>query len=240
MKIVRTGDKQEMGMELNKKEIEDLIKKLVLQSNNYGLANKTNTESLKEKEDLLMIPVGISNRHVHLCREDVDILFGIGYEITSLKELSQKGYYAAKETVTIAGPKGAINKVRLLGPLRDNTQIELLSSDRFTLGLELPVRESGVQELSPTITLIGPRGTVINNMGGMIAWRHIHMNMKDAEVLDLKDGEFVKVQTQGEREVIFANVKVRLGEAFKTELHLDSDEANAVGLRNGEKVKIIL
>ena len=126
MKIVRTGDKQEMGMELNKKEIEDLIKKLVLQSNNYGLANKTNTESLKEKEDLLMIPVGISNRHVHLCREDVDILFGIGYEITSLKELSQKGYYAAKETVTIAGPKGAINKVRLLGPLRDNTQIELL------------------------------------------------------------------------------------------------------------------
>ena len=108
------------------------------------------------------------------------------------------------------------------------------------MGLELPVRESGVQELSPTITLIGPRGTVINNMGGMIAWRHIHMNMKDAEVLDLKDGEFVKVQTQGEREVIFANVKVRLGEAFKTELHLDSDEANAVGLRNGEKVKIIL
>lgn len=229
-----------MEIELNKKELDDLIKKIVLQSKDSGFIKDMRFEPDVDKERYLLIPVGISNRHVHLCREDVDILFGKGYNITPLKELSQKGYYAAKETVTIAGPKGAINKVRLLGPLRDNTQIELLSSDRFVLGIELPVRESGSQGLSPTLTIVGPKGAVINNMGGMIAWRHIHMNTKDALILGLKDGDFVKVQTLGDREVIFSNVKVRLGEKFETELHLDSDEANAVDIRNGEKVKIIL
>jgi|LGVE01.1.fsa_nt_gb putative phosphotransacetylase len=199
-----------------------------------------NDHSEKMKKDLLNIPIGVSNRHVHLCQKDMDILFGEGSELTIYRELSQKGYFAAKETVTLAGPKGALNKVRLLGPLRNNTQIELLASDRFALGIEPPVRESGTQALAPTITLVGPKGTVINHMGGMVAWRHIHMNAQEAKLLDLNDGDYIKVKTQGEREIIFSNVKVRIGEAFRTELHLDSDEANAAGIKNGENVKIIL
>ncbi len=191
------------------------------------------------REDLLTIPVGVSNRHVHLCREDMDILFGKGSEMTELKELSQKGFYAAKETVTVAGPKGSISKVRLLGPLRSNTQIELLASDRYTLGILPPVKESGTQSISPSITLVGPKGTIVNCMGGMVAARHIHMKTEEAAILGLRDGDYVKVRTLGERELVFSKVKIRTG-PFNTELHLDSDEANAAGISTGDKVRIVL
>ena len=124
-------------------------------------------------KDLLCIPVGVSNRHVHLCRKDADVLFGSGYELTCYRELSQKGFFAAEETVVVAGPRGAISKVRLLGPLRDQTQIELLVSDRNILGIQMPVRDSGVLGESPLLTIIGPNGTVLNNTGAMAAWRHM-------------------------------------------------------------------
>lgn len=224
-------------MSMNQQEMEKMeavISEILKQQ-----VEKTGEQKEGGRKDLLTIPVGVSNRHVHLCREDMDILFGKGSEMTILKELSQKGFYAAKETVTVAGPKGAIAKVRLLGPLREHTQIELLASDRYALGILPPVKESGIQSASPSITLVGPKGTVVNCMGGMVAARHIHMKTEEAEILGLKDGDYVKVRTCGERDLVFSKVKIRTG-PFDTELHLDSDEANAAGLNNGDQVKIVL
>lgn len=220
----------------NRNEVEAVVN-LVLSK--LDTVIKAPAECTPVRENLLTIPVGVSNRHVHLCREDMDILFGKGSEMTVFKELSQKGFYAAKETVTIAGPRGAISNVRLLGPLREHTQIELLASDRYQLGILPPIKESGIQSVSPSITIIGPKGTVVNCMGGMVAARHIHMLTDEANILGLRDGDYVKVRTIGEREITFSKVKIRVG-PFNTELHLDSDEANASGLKNGDKVRIIL
>lgn len=225
-----------MATDIDNPDLKKVIQEIV---SNILQDHQNNQFSRNINDDLLRIPVGVSNRHVHLCRKDMDVLFGEGSELTEDRELTQKGYFAAKETVTVVGPKGAINKVRLLGPLRSDTQIEVLASDRFTLGIEPPVRESGSPTVAPTITIVGPKGTVINNMGGMVAWRHIHMNAYEAKLLGFKDGDYVKVQTQGDREIIFSNVKIRIGEAFRTELHLDSDEANAASIKNGDLLKII-
>ena len=217
----------------NGAELETMIREMVEK------AMKTQDTPVR-REDLLTIPVGVSNRHVHLCRADMDILFGKGYEMQPMKELSQKGFYAARETVVIAGPKGAISGVRLLGPLRSHTQVELLASDTRKLGIKADIRDSGSLAESPLITIIGPKGTVLNNSGTMIAWRHIHMNTAEAKLMDIKDGDYVKVQAVGDRGGIFDRVKIRLGEKMNTELHLDVDEANAANLKNGDLVKIIL
>jgi len=206
-------------------DLEAMVRKIVEEKINGGL---------------LMIPVGVSNRHVHLCRKDMDILFGEGYEMQPMKELSQKGFYSAKETVVVAGPKGAIPGVRLLGPMREHTQVELLASDKWILGLAPDIRESGTLADSPLLTIVGSKGTVLNNSGVMIAWRHIHMNSAEARLLGVNDGSYVKVQAVGNRAVIFDHVKVRLGDSFNTELHLDVDEANAAGVGNGDLVKILL
>lgn len=194
----------------------------------------------QQKNDFLSIPVGVSNRHVHVCREDLDILFGTGYELSPWRELSQKGYYAAKETVVVAGPQGALPGVRLLGPLRPATQIELLLSDAKTLGIKIPIRDSGTIARSEGVTIIGPQGIVVNNTGVMAAWRHIHMNTAEALALGLQEGDAVQVKTKGDRALILANVKIRLGENFITELHVDVDEAFAAQLKNGDKAEILI
>jgi putative phosphotransacetylase len=213
-------------------DIEPLIRRIIEEKCNLQMPTAI-------RNDLLTIPVGVSNRHVHLCRADMDILFGEGSEMQPLKELTQKGFYAAKETVVVAGSKGAISGVRLLGPLRAHTQVELLLSDSRKLGISPDIRESGTLEDSPQLTIVGPKGTVLNSYGILVAWRHIHMNTAEARVLGLHDGDYVKVQTLGVREIIFEKVKIRLGE-FNTELHLDLDEANGAGVNNGDKVKIIV
>ena len=207
---------------------------------NEALKKQGEVEPRFNREDLLCIPVGVSNRHVHLCRKDVDVLFGPGYELTLYRELSQKGFFAAMETVVVAGPKGAIPKVRLLGPLRKDTQVELLISDINTLGLNMPVRDSGVLGESPLLTIIGPKGTVLNNTGVMAAWRHIHMQTQEASALGLKEGDLVKVESIGERGLVFSNVRVRLGDEISTEFHIDIDEANAACLKTDDMVRIIV
>jgi putative phosphotransacetylase len=194
---------------------------------------------IEGKEKRSVIPVGVSNRHIHLNQEDMDVLFGKGSEITFYKPLSQKGYFAAKETVVVAGAKGEIKKVRILGPLRKHTQVELLRSDERVLGTKLENRHSGQLNETEPVTIIGPCGTVVNSTGVMVALRHIHMDYADAALFGLKDGDTVKVRTQGKRSLEFDNVLIRLG-AFETELHLDTDEANAANLRNGDKATIIL
>jgi len=191
-------------------------------------------------EKLTLIRAGISNRHVHLTESDVSTLFGKGYVLKHWKDLSQAGYYAYEETVTLVGPKDVIRNVRILGPCRNNTQVELQLSDQYTLGVKLQLRDSGVLGTSPCLTIVGPVGAITNCTGTMAALRHIHMNTAEANILGLKDWDTVSVETMGERAVIFKNVKIRLGKDFITEIHLDLDEANAANIKNGDKVRIIL
>ncbi len=185
------------------------------------------------------IPVGVSNRHVHLSQEDLDILFGQGYKLTSMKDLSQPGQYACRETVTVCGPKGAIEKIRILGPVRKKTQVEILAADCFKLGTGSEPKLSGDLTGTPGITLVGPKGTVQTKEGLIIALRHIHMSPADAMKFGVHDGQTVSIQTEGIRGGVFHNVSVRVTEASSLECHLDTEEANAMGLGGSSSVTIV-
>lgn len=182
------------------------------------------------------ITVGISARHVHLTREDVDTLFGKGYQLTKFKDLSQPGQFACEEMVTVVGPKGVIEKVRILGPERKESQVELSISDCFKLGIKAPLRDSGDLSGSAPITLVGPAGSVTLKEGAIIAARHIHMSTADAEKYGLEDKDRIYVRAKGPRGIIFGDVLVRVSDSFHSEMHVDTDEGNAVGLRNGDTV----
>ena len=186
------------------------------------------------------IPVGISNRHIHLSKEHVETLFGAGYELTPCKELSQPGQYACKELLTIVGPSlRPIEKVRVLGPVRSASQVEISRTDAYTLKVTPPVRESGKIEGSAPITIIGPKGIVTLKEGCIIANRHIHMSLADGEKFGVKDNDYVDVDAFGERRTRFFDVQVRVHKDFRLEMHLDTDDANAAGLKNGSKVSIV-
>uniref|UniRef100_A0A7C5VKR1 Phosphate propanoyltransferase n=1 Tax=Fervidobacterium thailandense TaxID=1008305 RepID=A0A7C5VKR1_9BACT len=186
------------------------------------------------------IVVGVSNRHVHLSREDVEILFGKDYQLTPIKDLGQPGQFACQETVTIVGPKGSIENVRVLGPERKETQVEISLTDAYKLGLNPPVRDSGDLEGTPGITIIGPKGQVTKEKGVIIAKRHIHMHTSDAEKFGVKDKDIVKVIVEkGERKLIFDDVLIRVSDKFALEFHVDTDEANAALLKNGDTVYIV-
>ncbi len=186
------------------------------------------------------IPVGVSNRHIHLSREDLNTLFGEGYELTPLKDLSQPGQYACKELLTIVGPSlRPIEKVRVLGPIRNNSQVEISRTDSYLLKVKPPVRESGKIKDSAPITIIGPKGIVTLKEGCIIANRHIHMSLEDGKRFGVKDNDYVTVDALGERRTRFYDVQVRVSDKFCLEMHLDTDDANAAGLGNGSKVKIV-
>ena len=185
------------------------------------------------------IPLGISNRHIHLSSEDLEKLFGKGYELTKIKELSQPGQFACKETVTICGPKGAIEKVRVLGPVRKKTQIEILSGDAFKLGVKAEVRLSGDLSGTDGITVIGPKGSVETAEGVIAAMRHIHMTPCEAASLGVKDGDIVSIRLNGKRGGTYDNVAIRATEASALECHLDTEEANAMGLNSKSTVSIV-
>lgn len=185
------------------------------------------------------IPVGISNRHIHLSQQDVETLFGKGYELTPFKDLSQPGQYACKEQLTIVGPSlRPIEKVRVLGPVRSASQVEISRTDAYLLKVAPPVRESGKIEGSAPITIIGPKGIVTLKEGCIIANRHIHMSLSDGETFGVKDNDYVTVDAFGERRTRFYDVQVRVHKDFRLEMHLDTDDANAAGLKNGSKVAI--
>lgn len=186
------------------------------------------------------VQVGISNRHVHLSKQTIEALFGPGYELTLRKDLSQPGQFASEETVKVIGPKGILPKVRILGPLRSKTQVEVSLTDSFRLGIEAPIRDSGNLTNSPGAILEGPNGRVELTEGVIVALRHLHLHTTEAEELGLKDQDHIQVKTEGNRAVVFENVLVRVGPKFKKDLHLDTDEANAAGLKNGDLVTIIL
>lgn len=185
-----------------------------------------------------LVPVGISNRHIHLSRKDINILFGESYKLTKLRELSQKGQYAAKESLNIIGPRGIIEQVRILGPERQQTQVEIMMSDTYILGVRAPVRESGDLKTTPGVVLSGPKGIVKLNTGVIVAKRHIHMTPKDSGALGLKDKDEVTVETLGERQLSFHKVVIRVDTSFSTEFHIDMDEANSAGIIKGDFVKL--
>lgn len=185
------------------------------------------------------IPVGISNRHVHLSKEHLEALFGEGYQLNELNKLSQTGQYAAKEVVTLIGTKGVIEGVRILGPVRRQSQVEILMSDTYKLGIKAPVRDSGNLENTPGIALLGPRGVVNLKTGVIVAKRHIHLNPAEALGLRLEDGTEVKVKIGGERAAIFDRVLVRVDPSFNADFHVDMDEANAAGLKKNDTVELL-
>lgn len=185
------------------------------------------------------VPIGMSNRHIHLSKEDLEALFGKGYELTERNPLSQPGQYAAEEKVDLVGPKNTIKGVRVLGPTRSATQVEISISDSFVLGVEPVIRNSGDIKGTPGIKIVGPKGEVDLKEGVIVAARHIHMHTDEARELGLKDGDVVKVKTNGARALIFDNVLIRSGEGHKLEMHVDIEEGNAAGVKNGDLVSII-
>ncbi|MBI6871514.1 phosphate propanoyltransferase [Clostridium aciditolerans] len=213
---------------------------------NYEAVLKLLLEAVKNKEvntaasgNPNEIPVGISNRHIHLSEKDLEALFGKGYQLEKLKDLSQPGQYACKEVVTICGPKGAIEKVRILGPVRSKTQVEVLTGDCIKLGAATHVRLSGDLNGTPSLTLVGPKGSVQIEEGLVVAQRHIHMTPEDAKNLGVHDGEVVSIKFDNLRGGIYSNVAVRANDASKLECHLDIEEANAMGITSKSKITIV-
>lgn len=176
------------------------------------------------------IRVSVSVRHVHLSRADVDALFGPGYELTEKKRLHMDSHYASKETVNLIGPMGRVDDVRAIGPERDRTQVEISRTEEFKLGIDAPIRESGDLDGTPGIILEGPAGRVEIPEGVICAQRHIHMPPEDAESFGVRDRDIVMVRVEGERELIFGDVLVRVNPEYKLEMHVDTDEANAAEL----------
>ena len=211
----------------------ELIKKIIM-----AVLSNINTytfESYMEKP----ISIGVSNRHLHLSKEHLETLFGLGYRLKNHKELSQPGQYACAETVILVGPEGSIEQVRVLGPARSQTQVEILRSDCFHLGVNAPVRESGKLRESGGITIVGPKGTVQLNEGVIVAQRHIHMTTKDAAVYGVVDGQCVRLKVGKERGLVFDNVIVRVSDSFALEYHIDMDEANASGIQTGDQAFLL-
>jgi acetate kinase len=174
--------------------------------------------------------VAVSAHHVHLCRRDVEALFGAGHQLTKKAPLFIDSQFACEETVNLVGPRGRVDRVRVLGPERSRTQVEISRTEEFKLGIDAPIRASGDLDGTPGITLEGPEGQVQLPEGVICAMRHIHMTPKDAEVYGVKDRDLVMVKMMGERELIFGDVLVRVNPAYKLEMHIDTDEANAAEL----------
>ncbi len=181
-----------------------------------------------------------SGRHCHLTREAIDALFGEGYQLTKVSELSQPGQYACKERVRIIGPKGDLCNVIVLGPERPENQIEVSFTDSVVLGLRPPVRLSSQLEDAPAISLAGPRGEVTLSESIVVAKRHIHMSEQDAALYGLQDGQILSVFIPGIRSLTFHDVPLRVSSKFATAMHIDYDEANACGFQKGMKAQLLL
>ena len=185
------------------------------------------------------IKVGVSARHVHLSQADLETLFGKGYKLTPKKKL-MGDQFAAEECVTLVSPSlRTIEGVRVLGPVRKDSQIEVSRTDTFKLKISPPVRPSGEIKGSAALALVGPRGSVFLNEGCIIANRHIHMTPADAEKYGIKDNDLVDVEIQNSKPTRYYNVQVRVREDFDTEMHIDTDDANAAAIKNGDRVEIL-
>jgi putative phosphotransacetylase len=190
------------------------------------------------------ILIGISVRHVHLCQEHVEILFGKGHNLGAYQELYQKGYYAAREQLMVVGRRRCIETVRVLGPTRPYSQVELAQTDALQLGIKLPIATEGSDPACKPVTLVGPEGTVNLTGGGkggaFIARRHMHMSDESATQLGVKAGDLLDVRIDGPRPATLHGVLVRTNKGWRNEIHLDTDEGNAVGIRSGQMGTLLI
>lgn len=182
------------------------------------------------------IPIGVSVRHVHLSRADCDALFGVGSELAVRRPVTQPGQYVCRETVDLIGPKGSIERVAIINPLRKETQVELAKTDAYTLGVNPPLRESGKLDGTPGIRVRGPKGEITIAKGVILAHRHVHMSPDDATRFGVKDGAMVQVSADGDREAVLGDVIIRVSPNFVLDMHIDTDEANATGLTSDSVV----
>ena len=214
-----------------------------MENNNIELITRLVMEAIDKKENAsngFMVPIGVSARHIHLTQEHVEILFGKGYQLTKKKEL-MGGQFASNELVTIVGLKlRAIEGVRVLGPVRSKSQVEISATDAIKLGVKAPIRPSGDIKGSAPIAVVGPKGVVYLEEGCIIAKRHIHMAPKDAQAAGVVDGQIVSVKADNERGTVFNEVQIRVDDSFTLEMHIDTDEANACQVKQDELATIIL
>jgi len=209
------------------KELQEAVKNVILEMQ----------DDIRENNG--EIKVGVSQRHVHLSQEDLETLFGKGYELTVKKYLMGREF-ASDEFVTLVGPSlKSIEKVRVLGPVRKNTQVEISRTDTFVLKVSPPVRPSGDIKGSASLVLVGPKGTVYLKEGVIIANRHIHLTPEYAEKQGIKDNDYVDVEIEGIKPTRFYDVQVRVRDDFNVEMHIDTDDANSAALKNGARVQII-
>ena len=186
-----------------------------------------------------MIPVNMSNRHAHLTREHVEILFGKNHKLTVMKDLSQPGQFACEERIDVVGPKSTLKNIRILGPERPASQVEISIYDARTAGIEPMIRQSGNVVGTIGCKIVGPAGEVVLDDGVIVASRHLHMHPTDSEKFGCKDKDIVKVRVGGDRSVIFENVLVRVHDTFALDMHIDIEEGNAAGIKGGEMGEIL-
>ncbi|WP_194287233.1 phosphate propanoyltransferase [Gracilibacillus oryzae] len=196
-----------------------------------------NIELVQEKDQF--VPVSVSARHIHLQQEHADILFGKNYTFTKHRDISQPGQYSCVEQVTIIGPKSKMERIRVVAPLRKQTQIEVSKTDAIKLGVNPPVRHSGDLKGSATITVVGPRGQLDLTEGCIIADRHIHMSPADADKFGVNDHQKVKVEVDGEKGGLMYGVTIRVSDRYALDMHIDTDDANAFGIKGQEYLKLI-
>ncbi|HIZ76902.1 MAG TPA: phosphate propanoyltransferase [Firmicutes bacterium] len=189
----------------------------------YSKLREINFDDYKERQ----VPIGISNRHVHVSQADLEKLFGEGYELTPKKDLSQPGQFACEECVDVVGPKGTIERVRILGPVRPETQVELAQTDARKIGVNAALRESGVLDGTEGCKLVGPKGEIELEKGCIVAHLHIHFHTDEAAKMGIKDHQVLTVLVRGQKNVLFCDVIARVGDKMKLDFHLDTDEANA-------------
>lgn len=187
----------------------------------------------------IKIPVGVSNRHIHLTKESVEILFGEGYELNKKSDLTQPGQFASNEVLTIKTEKSEISNVRVLGPTRSYNQVEISKTDAYKLGINPPVRKSGDVIGSAPITIVGPKGEINLEEGCIIANRHIHISKEDSILYNLKEDEEIMIKIDTEKGGILTNVYCKITDEAFLELHLDTDDANSHLLHQGDIVTII-
>ena len=212
-----------------------------METKNIELITKMVIDAINKTEDKgegFLVPIGVSARHIHLTQEHVEALFGPGYQLTKKKDL-MGGQFASNEQVTLVGLKlRAIENVRILGPCRKASQVEISKTDALKLGVKAPIRESGNVAGSAPIALVGPKGVLYLNEGCIVAQRHIHMSPADAAAAGVKDGDIVSVKAENERGTTFNHVKIRVDDSFTLEMHIDTDEANAAGIKHGDTVRM--
>lgn len=203
------------------------------------LVRQSIIERLKSETGRAYVPVAVSARHVHLSRKDIDALFGAGYSLKPMKKLSQPGQYACEEQVTLVGPKGTLKNVRILGPERPETQVELSMTDCLKLGIEPVIHMSGNIDGTPGCGIVSPSGQIETENGVIVAMRHLHISTDEAGIFGLKDGDSVSVRKSGSRSIILENVIVRCGNAHRLEVHIDTDEANAGAIKTGDLLELL-